>query len=91
MTSPQADAAKRLANTIGGLAGGERKKPYQSILKSLEEIGIDPIKTVIAVRGENKECIVIPIEELIYKEWLYMSGADGAKLAEGNRESDTVQ
>ncbi len=82
MTNPQADAAKRVANTLGGVFGGgtPRKPPYQSVLKSLAQIGIEPVKTVIAVNGENKECIAIPVEELIYKEWAYMSEADASMM-----------
>lgn len=56
-----------------------KKEDYTSIVKSLETINIIP--NVTKINGED--CLVIPLSELIYKEWQHMSAAILPTVNEG--------
>jgi hypothetical protein len=64
----QQDAVKKL----GGLFNKER--PYTPLAKSLEAAHIKPRVMDIMLGEEPVECLVIPVQELIYKEWKHMTG-----------------
>lgn len=66
-------AAERLINTFAGLLGGG-KKNYIGVHKSLETIGMIPKVMHVTIADEPIECLVIPMDELIVKEWKYLTG-----------------
>lgn len=60
---------------IGNLFKG-RTPQYQPILKSLEAIDIEQRLMTITIDGDvTVECLVIPLQELIFKEWRQLSGS----------------
>jgi hypothetical protein len=50
------------------------KVDYTPIGKSLAAIGIEPKTMDIMIGDEPVECLVIPLNELVYKEWRHMGG-----------------
>lgn len=66
-----------LSRMLGG--GSNRLKPYTAVMKSLEQIGLTPKIMDVMIGDDTKECLVVPMEELIYREWQYMSGVDASK------------
>lgn len=52
-------------------AQAEQHKP---ILKSLEELGVTVETRDIEINGEKKKCIVIPVGDLLIKEYELMTG-----------------
>jgi hypothetical protein len=65
----QQDAMKKL----GGLFGNKEKQ-YSPIVKSLTAANIKPRVMDIMIGDEPTECLVIPVQELIYKEWKHITG-----------------
>jgi hypothetical protein len=65
------EAANGLANLFKG-----KPSAYVSVLKSLEDIGLEPKIMPVIIADEPVDCFVIPVQELIYKEWQRMSGAN---------------
>jgi hypothetical protein len=65
----QLEAMGRLMSLLKGM-----KPEYVPITKQLESIGIDPLVETIALHDGPTECLVIPVQELMKKEWLRMSG-----------------
>lgn len=72
---PQQDPERQ--SGLASLAGMLKGKPqqYTSILKSLEVIGMPPRIMDVTLGDEPVECLVIPVQEMIYKEWQRMSEA----------------
>jgi len=64
-----------LAKLVTGLFNGKPK--YTSVIKSLEEIGIEPViqPTMVPGNSEPVECLVIPLQDLVFKEWQIMGGS----------------
>lgn len=56
------------------LAG--RGQEYVPVLKSLKQIGVKPKTMTVMVGDEPTDCIVIPVQELMSKEWAHMSGQE---------------
>lgn len=86
MTPDQQEQAKaiiqKLAGVVknigasGALGGGAPQ--HKPILKALEELGI-PLKTRDIQLDDNDEttvCVVIPLQELISKEYEYLTGVN---------------
>lgn len=51
------------------------KGGYTPVIKALKAIGVEPDVRVI----DGAECLVIPMEELMAKEWRHMSELDEMK------------
>lgn len=62
------DAGKQL------LQGRQRQQPYQPIGKSLEAIGMEARIMDVMIGDEPVQCLVIPVDELMRKEWMRMGG-----------------
>lgn len=52
------------------------KSQYVPILKALKEIGVKPRKMAVMIGDEPMDCIVIPEQELMSKEWAHMCDND---------------
>lgn len=68
ITPEQKEALGKLGNILN------RPKPYTPVTKSLDAAGITPRIMVININDKPMDCMVIPIEELVYKEWVHMTG-----------------
>lgn len=84
-------AGKALKSGFEKLAGGrgsDNKPSYTSIMVSLEQIGIEPRMMMLPIGEEPEQCIVIPVQQLVFKEWQILSGANyaPAPLGEDNDE-----
>lgn len=65
----------KLGNAFKGMgAGGGRPVPYTPIGKSLEALGLEPKVMDIMIGDEPVECLVIPLNELMQREWQHMGG-----------------
>jgi len=69
-----AAALQKLGGAIKGMGGGGATARYTPVGKSLGDLGIEPKIMDIMLGDEPVECMVIPLKELIYKEWYKMSG-----------------
>jgi len=69
----QREKAMAALSKIGGAFKGKGDR-YNPVGKSLEALGIEPKIMDIMLGDEPVECMVIPLKELIYKEWYKMSG-----------------
>lgn len=74
-TQEQQEAMKRVGEGLGGLFKG-RQQPYTPITKSLEQIGIGVNIQPVMIGEDPVDCVVIPVNELIYKEWQHMTGGN---------------
>lgn len=73
-TSPeQKEAMGRLGNLFGG--GKSRQKPYMPVLEALETIGIEPKFMSVMIGDESVQCLVVPTQDLVYKEWQYLTAS----------------
>ena len=66
------EKAMRLIQMLAN--GGQQQ--YKPILKSLKEIGITPVTMPVMLGDEPKDCLVIPVDQLMGAEWKHMSGMD---------------
>jgi hypothetical protein len=78
----QQEAVDKLA---GLFKGRGRTPPHEPIIKSLEKIGLNPKVMPVTIGGEEVDCIVMPIELLMLKEYQYMSGVDVQGIFERSR------
>jgi hypothetical protein len=69
-TPEQKEALGKLGNLFKG-----RVAQYQPILKSLEMIGIEQQIMTVMIADVPVECIIIPLQELIFREWRQLSGS----------------
>lgn len=78
MRNPLEDAQDKPKGDTTGLASlfKGREAPYTSVLKSLEQIGLEPRMMDIMIGDEPVSCFVIPVQDLVFKEWQRMSGAN---------------
>lgn len=81
---PLEDAPKQ-GGGLSSLFGGGRLQNYTSVLKSLEQIGLEPKTMLLNIGDQTVDCIVIPIQDLVFKEWQYMSGS-GYKIIQPQNE-----
>ena len=66
-----------------------KKEPYVSITKSIKDCGVENYIMDITLPNDNKEeCIVIPVRDLIYKEWRIMSGSEIVSQPQNERTQD---
>lgn len=56
------------------LFGRPKPEPYTPIGRSLAAIGIPPRRMDVEVDGATVECLVIPVVDLMYREWMHMTG-----------------
>lgn len=88
LTDAEADAAKEKvlgAKREGGLSSLFSGKPptHMPILKALGNLGIEVrIKTVM-IGEQPTDCVVIPTQELLVKEYALLSGVDPNILLDG--------
>lgn len=75
---------QELAGKLAGMFKG-RQAPHEPIVKSLEKIGLNPKVMPVTIGGEPVDCIVIPIELMMLKEYQYMSGVDVQGIFERSR------
>lgn len=70
-----AQAGADIAKLIGNIFN--RKPQYTSVIKSLEEIGIEPniMPVMVPESSDPVECLVIPLQDLVFKEWQIMGGS----------------
>lgn len=71
----RAQAMEFLQKIMGAKAGGG----YTPILKALKQIGITPKTMPVMIGDEPEDCLVIPVSELMSKEWKHMSELDEIK------------
>jgi hypothetical protein len=68
-TPEQMQAFAKLASIMRG----SQKQEYTPVLKSLEAIGVE-YKVIDVMLGDvPTECVVIPLQDLMYREWSHMS------------------
>jgi hypothetical protein len=66
-----------------------RPQQYMPVLKSLETIDIEQRLMTLTIDGDvTVECLVIPLQELIFKEWRQMSGSTLQPQNERKDESE---
>lgn len=56
------------------------KPQHKPILNSLKELGIPTRVKSTVINGTQMDCLVIPIDELMRKEYMHMSGVDMSEL-----------
>lgn len=71
-TPPNAQQQEELKKKLSGLFN--REKPYTPIAKSLAAANIQPRVMFIDIGDTKVECLVIPVQEMIFKEWIHMTG-----------------
>lgn len=59
-----------------------KQTPHKAIIKSLEDIGVRVRVMPVMLGDEATDCLVIPIQELIIKEYTQLSGVDISKYQE---------
>ena len=69
-TQAQMEAFAKLASVMRGT----QKQEYVPVLKALEFVGVNYRVIDVTIGGEAVESVVIPVDELMYKEWAFMSG-----------------
>lgn len=52
-----------------------RQAQYTPVLKSLEQIGLEPKLMQVMIGDQSVDCFVIPTQDLVYKEWQHMTQA----------------
>ena len=62
------------------------KPDYIPITKSLEMIGIVPKIMEVMFGDDLTECLVIPVDVLMHKEWLRMTGRESQPQSEGKND-----
>lgn len=83
-----ASSANNLGSALGKLlGGGNRPAPnpganHRPIVKALEDIGMKANLMRLKVDGMLADCIVIPAEELMRKEYEYITGVKFNYLTE---------
>ena len=55
------------------MAGNNNSPQYQPVLKSLKAIGVKIRKMTVMVGEEPEDCIVIPVQELMSREWAHLN------------------
>jgi hypothetical protein len=70
-TPEQFEAFGKLAQMLKGT----RPEPeYMPIMKALEAINVEYRVIDVMLGDIPTECVVIPLQELMYREWTHMSG-----------------
>lgn len=82
------DAREKTQSAVADIAKAfsKREQPYQPIGKALSTIGIQPRVIPLDIGDETMDCLVIPIAELMMKEWVHMGG--GFPVAEQPNEGE---
>jgi hypothetical protein len=66
----------KLAEALKGGAGRKPGGSYTPIMKALEQIGIEPKVMPVMIGDMPIDCVVIPAQELLVKEYAILSGVD---------------
>lgn len=80
--SPLEEAAKDLAPHAKKAAGGladlfkGKAQQYTPVTKSLDAIGLEPTMGMVDLGNGPEQCIVIPVQQLVFKEWQHMTGSN---------------
>jgi hypothetical protein len=92
LTDAEAEAKKQEAGKglkdLFGMGGKPRKQAHTPVLTSLETIGLEPRLMQIMIGEEAVQCFVIPCQDLIFKEWSYMTDAKFAEVEPQGEEQD---
>lgn len=75
MNNPLQSLPDEKPNPLAKLFQG-KESPYVPVTKSLDDIGLDPLIMDINIDDEKVECLVIPVQDLIYREWRYMTKSE---------------
>ena len=68
--SAQREQALRFLQMMAGKGGATAHQP---ILKSLKDIGVKIRKMTVMIDDKPEECIVVPLQELMSKEWAHIN------------------
>jgi hypothetical protein len=71
--SPTEEQMKAFAK-LASIMKGSQKQEYIPVMKSLEAIQVDYKIIDVMLGDEPTECVVIPLKDLMYREWCHMSG-----------------
>lgn len=63
-----------------------KEKPHTPIVKSLEALGIEVRVMVVMIGDTPMNCLVIPAQELLVREYQLMSGVDANILLDDPTE-----
>ena len=85
VTEQQRAQALSEIQKLSNVMGQQQQKP---ILKLLREMGIEPKYMTVVVGDIPTDCIVIPKQELMSKEYAYLAGVPLEQL-EGNVSGET--
>ena len=73
----QLEAFSRITKMLKG------SQEYVPVMKSLDAIKVD-YKVIDVMLGDTPtECLVVPLQDLMYREWCHMSGQDIKQQREG--------
>jgi hypothetical protein len=78
-TEEQMQAFAKLASIMKG----SQKQEYIPVMKALEAIQVDYKIIDVMLGDEPTECVVIPLKDLMYREWCHMSGQGPKPQGEG--------
>ena len=65
-----------------------REEKYMPVTRALEKIGLEPKLMDVMIGDETVQCFVIPCQELIYKEWQFMTGGQFTSTAKREGTDD---
>ena len=85
VTEQQRAQALSAIQKLSNVMGQQQQKP---ILKLLREMGIEPKYMTVVVGDVPTDCVVIPKQELMSKEYAYLAGVPLEQL-EGNVSGET--
>jgi hypothetical protein len=71
-TQEQLEAFGKLAKMLQQARG--EGQAYTPIMKSLDAIHVEYKIIDVMLNDEPVECVVIPMKDLMYREWAHMSG-----------------
>ena len=80
------------SEAMGKLAGLFKSKPeaYTPVTKSLKDIGLEPIIMDVFLIDhpgtELVECLVIPVQDLIYREWRHITQSELVTQPQNERQ-----
>lgn len=66
----------------------QKEKTYVPVTQSLEEAGVESIIMDMNIDDKIVECLVIPLQELIYKEWRHMTKSELVTKPQNERNQD---
>lgn len=75
-------ALQKIGNAFKNMGGGTKSgDKHEPIMKSLDKMGITVHFMPVMVGDEPTDCVVIPVSELIVKEYQYMTGVNITEMS----------